>query len=750
MMRHSVKWLVLGLLSCAGAAHALSSQERLEQGQQAYLSGDNSLAAEHWQAALQAEDLTLYQQIDVLLRLAVVQQTQGAYQQAYQTLEQVQPLVEADGSSAQKKLFYSYLGDLMLALQRPFEAKRWLEKGVAETAKSSQPQIDAHLFNNLGNTLSVLSDPGSALAMYQEAGQMAELSGDQLLYLQVLSNQVRLLIVRGEFAEAYVKISQAADLASRLSSLSAQGFYLLSLGEMAFELYQKYPQASALDLSATLLAQAEQIARQQEDQYLLAQTLMQQAWIRHHQAKHAEALDNLREVSFFSQQSPEILYRAEWLRGQIYLAQGRLADSENSFQHAIELLYPIQLGLSNGQRNALSIFHKRVRPVYFGLADVLLKQATTVQGERKQTLLRQARNTLEQLRTAELQDYFRDECLDTNHTTELETLDPHTAVLYPVILADRLSLLLGIQGQLQEISIPVSEDLFTQTVLEFQENLQVRNRWSLLRQARQLYQWLVEPFEEQLQAANIDTLVIVPDGVLRMIPLSALHTGKNFLIDKYALVTTPSLNLTNPRALPRQDIQIMLNGLSEGVQGFSPLPNVPAELKGIQAIFPKNKVLLDQDFSLPRLDNSLLAQPYQIVHIASHGQFDRDPKQTFVLTYDGKMDMAHLKDTLGRYREHPVELLTLSACQTAVGDERAALGLAGVAIKAGARSALASLWFVNDEATAKLITLFYENLKNPEYSKAKALQQAQKALLEERRFRHPAYWSPFLLIGNWL
>jgi CHAT domain-containing protein len=100
-------------------------------------------------------------------------------------------------------------------------------------------------------------------------------------------------------------------------------------------------------------------------------------------------------------------------------------------------------------------------------------------------------------------------------------------------------------------------------------------------------------------------------------------------------------------------------------------------------------------------------------------------------------------------RKNPVELLTLSACQTAVGDERAALGLAGVAIKAGARSALASLWFVNDESTSKLVTEFYQQLQNPTLSKAQALQQAQKSLMEQG-YQHPLYWAPFLLIGNWL
>jgi len=141
-----------------------------------------------------------------------------------------------------------------------------------------------------------------------------------------------------------------------------------------------------------------------------------------------------------------------------------------------------------------------------------------------------------------------------------------------------------------------------------------------------------------------------------------------------------------------------------------------------------------------------------LITIRKNGQFDHDPKNTFLLTYDDKLTMDRLERLLSfnQFRENTVELLTLSACQTAVGDERAALGLAGVAIKAGARSALASLWFVNDTATAELISEFYNQLRSTQLSKAQALQNAQKKLLDQKTFNHPIFWAPFLLIGNWL
>src|SRR5438046_5724649 len=143
---------------------------------------------------------------------------------------------------------------------------------------------------------------------------------------------------------------------------------------------------------------------------------------------------------------------------------------------------------------------------------------------------------------------------------------------------------------------------------------------------------------------------------------------------------------------------------------------------------------------------------YNCTHIASHGQFGNYPIQTFVLAFDGQFTMDDLERDIkfGERRDKALELLVLSACETASGDDRAALGLAGVALKAGARSALASLWYINDKATGDLVVNFYAGLRSGKLSKARALQQAQRAVAADPRYAHPAYWAPFLLIGNWL
>jgi CHAT domain-containing protein len=233
--------------------------------------------------------------------------------------------------------------------------------------------------------------------------------------------------------------------------------------------------------------------------------------------------------------------------------------------------------------------------------------------------------------------------------------------------------------------------------------------------------------------------------------MSALHDGERFLIERFAIGITPGLSLTDPKPLNREGARLFAGGISEAIQGHAPLPHVRNELESISAIFDAT-VLLDQEFQRLRIERELRNEAFSIVHIASHAFFDPNAEETYVLTHDGRLSMDDLASFVGlfRFRDQPLDLLMLSACETAAGDDRSALGLSGLAIKAGARSAVGSLWSVNDEAASELVTRFYQNLKNPSLSRAQALQRAQLALIAEPRFRHPAYWSAFILISNWL
>jgi CHAT domain-containing protein len=335
--------------------------------------------------------------------------------------------------------------------------------------------------------------------------------------------------------------------------------------------------------------------------------------------------------------------------------------------------------------------------------------------------------------------------------TRLDTVSKTAVVIYPLVLSDRTELLVSFPSGLKRFSIKIGAEVLTWEVRKFREKLEKRTTWEYLPHAQKLYDWLIRPLEPDLTSMTTDTLVFVPDGPLRTIPMAALHDGKQFLINKYAIAITPGLNLTDPRPVKRENVKLLSAGLTDSVQGFPPLPNVADELQAIQGLYGGYS-MMNRDFLIRNLEKELRDKQLTIIHIASHGHFESDIRKSFLLTFDGKLTMDQLEQYVGlfKFREDPLELLTLSACETAVGDNRAALGLAGIAIKSGARSALATLWQIDDRATSELVAEFYRQLKDPAISRAIALKRAQLKLLNDRSYDHPSYWSPFILINNWL
>jgi CHAT domain-containing protein len=270
--------------------------------------------------------------------------------------------------------------------------------------------------------------------------------------------------------------------------------------------------------------------------------------------------------------------------------------------------------------------------------------------------------------------------------------------------------------------------------------------------AKQVYDLLLRSAEDKLAASGITTLVFVLDGSLRNLPMAALYDGQKYLIEKYSIALAPGLQLLQPQPLKRQQLKGLLGGVSEARQGFSALPAVALEVNQIESQIPA-QVLLDQTFTSTTLQSQLNAAPFPVIHLATHGRFSSKAEDTFILTWDDRINVKQL-DTLLRSREqgdlNPIELLVLSACQTATGDRRAALGLAGLAVRSGARSTLATLWSVNDRSTASLMVEFYRELGQPGVTKAQAVRNAQLTLLKQPQYEHPYYWAPFILLGNWL
>jgi CHAT domain-containing protein len=359
-----------------------------------------------------------------------------------------------------------------------------------------------------------------------------------------------------------------------------------------------------------------------------------------------------------------------------------------------------------------------------------------------------------------------------------------TAVIYPVILKDRLEILAilpgippsqrtkGTPARTFRTSVAVPEEALVEIIARFRDNLQDPLSSDYLVESKLLYNLLIRPIEAELQASEIKTLVFAMDGDFRSIPTAALNDGNKFLIQKYATATVPSLGMANTNlstVTSKRATTILALGLTDSVQGFSALPNVKTEIVTIGSKILSGQTFLNQEFTVENLQAQRRKQDYGIIHLATHAEFDVDDAQdSFVLFWDKKVRSGQIP----KLRLDKLELLTLSACQTAVGNN---LGLSGLAVSSGVKSVLASLWSVSDAGTAPLMMKFY-SLYPDALSKAIALQKAQIALIEGNvkienksikgipeigdvplagidqniNLKHPYFWSSFTLIGNWL
>jgi len=507
-----------------------------------------------------------------------------------------------------------------------------------------------------------------------------------------------------------------------------------------------------------------------------------------------------------------LLMKWEWQLARIHEKQNDRTRAISSYRRTIYYLELIRKDIPVTYKDGRSSFLQTLSPIYFGLANLLLKEASATSKDKdsnEQALLKEARDTIEKIKVSEMQDYFKSQCI-TGQTKEIGSLSDTTVVLYPIILENSLELLLSIGDKLVHKSVDVSTINLEISAKKLVKSLRPQSDGRLRKfekqEAQKIYGWLIKPILSVLQKNKIDTIVFVPDGVLRLFPISSLYDGKKYLIESFAIATTPGLTLLNPQALEKKSMKTLLAGMSHpgpivdelpedmrqsiavaplggsrGLRGLSidtrglkvtkskkvipktkeeisekikkvlALPGVEEEIKSLSNIL-EGEVLMDDSFLLDKFSTDIGTNPYQIIHIASHGFFGGKPDENFIMTYDHKLDMNKLSKILQpkRLSKHPIELLALSACQTAEGDDRSPLGLSGVALKSGARSVLGSLWPVSDAAAKKMLPIFYDSLMGDGVTKAKALQASQKEVLKNKEFEHPFYWSPFILIGNWL
>ncbi len=746
------------LITCA--AVAADAPAWLREGRELVSSGHYQDAIERMTRGLAAEhDFGI--RCDAHLLTSAAYQRLGFHDKAIVRLDDARISAAAAGDAVRETIVRMRLSDLYLSVGELDKGETLAFESLQAAVDLEHPAVLADALNNWGNALVLYGDYPDAVDAYSEALEQSGTSAVTAIGTRL--NLARAAAITGDHAAAASALDHAVEAANALPEGYTKATMLLAVGLAGMDVVASQSGRQMQSTTTTVVWKALQaadfIAQKSGDARLRSQSRGSLGRLYESQRRYTDALRLTNTAIFHAQQGnhSDLLYQWQWQAGRILRATGSLQDAVAAIESAVATLGPIRNDLATGYRQSNTIFETRVKPVYYDLAASYIELAeSAVNQEESQKLLRQACGAVEKLKSAELEEYFQDECVAALQKKQrsLDTLKlDKTAVVYPIILPDRLvTLVLYPDGQIRHYVQTVPADTVRTEAIRLRRELQTRATKLFMYPARTIYDWIIRPANTDLEVAAIRTIVVVPDGVLRLIPFATLHDGKHFLAERYSVATTPSLTLTDPQPLRRDDISVMIAGLSHGVQGYSALPGVSRELGEIQDVIG-GETILNEAFSSQRVYDRLRSSPYRIMHLATHGEFGSHPDDSYLLTYDSKLTMNKLESLikLGAFRDDPLELLTLSACRTAVGDEKSALGLAGVAVKSGARSAIATLWYVNDEATMIAITEFYRQLQhNPGLSKAEALQNAQKKLIAQDRYWHPAYWGPFLLIGNWL
>lgn len=731
--------------------------------------GKTQTALKTWQEAekiyssLQDEQGTIGAQINQVQAL----QSLGLYRRSQLVLEKLQTKLHNQTDSLLKINGLRSLGITLQVVGDLDRSQKFLQQSLAIAQKLQIPdEIAATLFS-LGNTARASENNRAAIDFYQ---QTVAIASSPILKLQAQLNQLRLLISQRELAKAEAilpdikahfvnftpsreTIYQRVNFAESLMQIETRG-RAEGRGEMDDHKERENPIAEHSPVSQEVVQMlTEEVHNAQKIQDSRAETyaLGTLAKLYERQQKWLEAKKFTEEALQISEQinAADISYQWQWQLGRILKAQNNITGAIAAKTEAVKTLQRLRKDLVAINPDVQFSFRDSVEPVYRELVALLL------QSNPSQSNLKKARETIESLQLAELENFFREACLHPK-SKQIDRVDPKAAVIYPIILEDRLAVIVSLRGKpLIYYETHLSKAEIEKTVEKLLQSLNpIYNDRERLRLSQQVYNWLIEPVQTELANYKIKTLVFVPDGLLRNLPMAALYDGKQYLVEKYGIALTPGLQLLEPKSLKSQQLNAVIAGISQSSQGFAALPGVQTEVKEIATAIP-SKLLLDVDFTQNNFQTQLQQTAAPIVHLATHGQFSSDPNQTYILTWSDRIKVKDFEDLLrsrGNNLPSPIELMVLSACQTASGDKRAALGMAGMAVRSGARSTLATLWSVQDQSTSLLMTKFYQKLvfDRANIDKAEALRQAQLDLIKSSNYHHPFYWSAFILVGNWL
>lgn len=757
------------------------------QGQLQLAQGQAETALTTWQKAAD-----IYQQIGDKVRLTRnrINSTQafqalGLYLQANKILNEVQQTLTSLPDSLIVATGLGSLGNVRRVVGDLNVSRLILQKSLAVAKRVQSPKAIAEAQLSLGNTARAQQDTQAALQYYQEA---AAVSVSSITRIPAHLNLLSLLLEKKQDRDALALSSQIQSEISNLPPSRTSVYTRIKFAQNLTQLKEKssIDTPSWLNIAqqlSTAIEQAQSLQDRRAESYAMGS--LGELYEKTKQFSDAQQLTDKALFIAQSINASDIAYQWQWQLGRILKKEGDIKGAIASYNVAYKTLQSLRGDLVAINPDVQFSFRENIEPVYRELVELLLRSpqgsSASVPFEKldqqdasllkanalrspeqgiNQDNLKLARDVIESLQLAELDNFFRSACLNPTQALDpvVDKKDQRAAVIYPIILPDRLDVILKLPNQdLRHYKTVIAQSDVENTIAKLRKNLlNVTATARVKQQSQQIYDWLIRPAQTELVNSGIKTLVFVLDGELRNIPMAVLYDKQQekYLLEKYAIALTPGLQLLDPKPLRQIQLNALTAGVSEKrpVEGkeFPQLENVPRELKEIKSEVSKSEELLNQQFTQTNLQNKLQTVPFSVVHLATHGEFSSDADKTFILTWDKLVKVKEFDNLLrvsDKNRFSGIELLVLSACQTAEGDKRAALGLAGIAMRAGVRSTLATLWSIDDRSTADVMSEFYRQLKAG-VNKAQALQRAQLGVFAKEKA--PYFWAPYVLVGNWL
>lgn len=456
-----------------------------------------------------------------------------------------------------------------------------------------------------------------------------------------------------------------------------------------------------------------------------------------------------------SVQAWDLAYQWQHELGILYKEQGKYKEALQAYSAAIENVTQVRNNLLSNHTDLQFSFKEQVEPLYRDYIRLLL----TDYNPNWERIIQ----TNERLQIAELENYLQCGKLNLVALNDLKNLDSIPSVIHIIDLGNSIEVVVHSPDKsvhhhsVAPKLVKFHADHLLQTLQD--QNFANTKIQVILDYSQALYNLLIAPIKKYLPQDG--TLVFTLDTSFQNLPMGLLHDGKDYLLKHYNISETLGSKVRQPKLLPKKQLRALIAGLSKSSPSFkaanapdylTELPSVLKEVANVKEQTKSSLLLLNEEFTYQHFLEEINRENFPIIHLTTHAQFSSIPQLTMFFSWDKAINLLEFDSLLKQknpINEDTIELLVLSACETAKGNKRSALGIAGIAAQAGARSTVATLWRVDDNSTALLMKEFYKGLKDGK-TKTEALRLAQLSLLSNPDYSHPYYWAGFLLIGGWL